>query len=225
MGVEVTQPVINGRCSELNFTNEGGIGGTIRLLKNIAGLWLVQECRRIWQSEGHEFGWDALVHLAEESPPLVSLVDPNDPAFVAPSSMPVAIQEYCSRTGQKVPNSEGAIVRCALESLALRYRMVLGYLEELTGGRIDTIHIVGGGSQNRLLNQFAADACHRRVVAGPVEATALGNLTLQAVTAGDLASIGDAREVVRQSFDVAEFRPNNPHPWDEAYGRFLKLVK
>ena len=144
---------------QLNFTNEGGVGGTTRVLKNIAGLWLVQECRRIWKLQGREFALDELILRAGEALPLTSLVNPDDPSFVAPKDMPAAIRDYCTKTGQIAPATEGAIVRTALESLALRYRMVLGYLEELVGGRIETIHIVGGGAQNRLLCQMTADAC------------------------------------------------------------------
>ena len=148
MGAEVPRPVINDKCLELNFTNEGGVGGTTRLLKNIAGLWLVQECRRVWNESGANHGWDDLNRLALAAPPLVSLVDPDDPSFLAPASMPEAIRHYCRRTGQTVPPDEGAVIRCALESLALRYRIVFGRLEQLVGGRIDTIHVVGGGTQN-----------------------------------------------------------------------------
>lgn len=224
MGVETPEPVISDKCRELNFTNEGGVGGTTRLLKNIAGLWLVQECRRIWRQEGHDFGWSMLVEMAQHSQPLCGLIDPDHESFVAPQNMPNAIRQYCSQTGQVVPESEGAVIRTALESLALRYRMVLGFLEELTGSKIETIHIVGGGTQNRLLNQMAANATGRRVVAGPVEATAIGNLMMQAVAAGDVDSILKAREVIRASFDVEEYTPQYTAPWDEAYGRFLKLV-
>lgn len=225
MGVELPQPVVTRRCYELNFTNEGGVGGTTRLLKNIPGLWLVQECRRIWKQAGREYGWEELVRRASETPPLLSLIDPDDPSFVAPADMPQAIAAYCQRTGQVVPASEGAIIRTALESIALRYRMVLGYLEELAGGRLETIHIVGGGTQNRLLCQMTADACNRRVVAGPVEATAVGNLTLQAVARGALGSIAEAREVIGTSFAVEKYLPRLPQPWDDAYGRFVQLAQ
>ena len=224
MGVETPEPVVSDRCYELNFTNEGGVGGTVRLLKNIGGLWLVQECRRIWKADGHEYGWEELTRRASESPPLISLINPDDPGFTAPKDMPAAIRDYCQRTGQPAAGSEGAVIRCALESLALRYRMVLGMLEELIGGRIDTIHIVGGGTQNRLLNQMAADACNRRVVAGPVEATAVGNLMMQAVADGAVGNIAQAREVICQSFAVQQFHPKNPRPWDAAYETFQGLL-
>ena len=225
MGVETPEPVINQRCYELNFTNEGGVGGTTRLLKNIAGLWLVQECRRIWKQEGREHGFEELMRRAGESPPLAALINPDDPSFVAPKDMPAAMREYCTRTGQTAPASDGAVIRAALESLALRYRMVLGFLEELIGGRIDIIHIVGGGTQNKLLCQMAADATNRRVLAGPVEATALGNLAMQAIASGAIGSIAQAREIIRDSFDVQEYRPRQPQTWDEAFERFEKLVK
>lgn len=224
MGVETPEPVINDRCYQLNFTNEGGVGGTTRVLKNIAGLWLVQECRRVWKQNGHEYGWEELTRRAGEAMPLASLINPDDASFTAPKDMPAAIRDYCSRTGQPVPETEGAVIRCALESLALRYRMVLGYLEELVGGRLDTIHIVGGGTQNRLLNQMAADACNRRVVAGPVEATAIGNVMMQAVASGAVASIAQAREVIKTSFPVQSYAPKHPAFWNEPYERFKKLL-
>ncbi len=225
MGIEVPGPVVNDQCRELNFTNEGGVGGTIRLLKNIAGLWLVQQCRAVWQREGREYDWNQLTQMAQAAKPLVSLIDPDDPRFVAPENMPAAIQQYCQETGQAVPESDGAIVRCALESLALRYRMVIGWLEQLNGGPLETIHIVGGGTQNRLLCQMAADACDRRVVTGPIEATAIGNLMMQAVSNGDVASIAEAREVIRNSFAVDEYVPTAPDPWHAAYERFVRLVE
>jgi rhamnulokinase len=223
MGVEVSQPVINDHCLALNVTNEGGVGDTTRLLKNIAGLWLVQECRRVWNQQGRNYGWDELSRLSAEARPLASVIDPDDPTFLAPADMPQAIREFCRRTGQSVPQTDGAVIRCALEGLALKYRQVLAWLEQLVGGRIETIHIVGGGTQNRQLCQMTADACNRRVVAGPVEATAVGNLMMQAVAAGDVASIPEAREIIRRSFAVEEYRPGKTAPWDEAFQRFTAL--
>ena len=219
MGVEVPEPVVNAKCAALNFTNEGGVGDTIRLLKNIGGLWLVQECRRIWMKEGRRFSWDQLVELAGQSPPLESIIDPDDPSLVAPKDMPEAIRRLCSHSGRPVPETEGAVIRCALESLAMRYRIVLGNLEELIGGRIETIHIVGGGTQNRLLCQMAANACNRRVVAGPIEATAIGNVMMQSVAAGDVDTIAQAREIVRASFDAREYVPQDASAWDEAFAK------
>ena len=224
VGVEVPQPVINEKCLALNFTNEGGVGGTTRLLKNICGLWLVQECRRIWSQAGTTYSWERLTQAAAEAKPLVSFINPEDGAFLAPPNMPDAIRDYCRRTGQTVPEGTGAIIRCALESLALQYRRAVGWLEELIGGRIDTVHVVGGGTQNRQLCQMTADACQRRVVAGPIEATAIGNIMMQAVAAGEIGSIAQAREIIRQSFPVEEYTPQNAAAWDEAYQRFLKVA-
>ncbi|MFM9067733.1 MAG: FGGY-family carbohydrate kinase, partial [Planctomycetota bacterium] len=170
-----------------------------------------------------EYGWSHLVELAERSPALLSLINPDHGDFVAPTNMIKTIREFCARTKQPTPDSVGAVIRCALESLALRYRMVLGWLEQLVGGHISTIHIVGGGTQNKLLCQMTADACNRRVVAGPIEATASGNVMLQAVASGDVGSIAQARDVIRHSFAVEEYYPQQPLPWDYAYERFVKL--
>jgi rhamnulokinase len=224
MGVETPQPIISDRCRELNFTNEGGVGGTTRVLKNITGLWMVQQCRNKWRQDGNDLGWTELVRRATTARPLESLVNPDAASFVAPKDMPQAIRDYCRDTRQPIPNSEGEVIRAALESLALRYRMVLEMLEELVGNRIETIHIVGGGTQNKLLNQMAADATGRRVVAGPVEATAIGNVMLQAVALGEVASIAQAREVIRQSFAVEEYQPQQSAMWRAAYDRFRALV-
>jgi rhamnulokinase len=223
MGIETPSPIISEKCAELNFTNEGGVGDTVRVLKNIAGLWLVQECRRIWNQEGNDFDFGELVTQAEAATPLTSLINPDAGSFVAPSNMPKAIQDYCQSSGQPVPESPGQVIRCALESLALRYRSVHNWLEELSGAEIGTIHIVGGGTQNKLLCQMAADACNRVVVAGPVEATAVGNVMMQAVAAGDVDSIASAREVIKSSFDVERYEPHETAQWDEAFSRFQKL--
>jgi rhamnulokinase len=223
MGVELPAPVINDRCRQLNFTNEGGINHTTRLLKNITGLWLVQECRRIWALAGQKYNWDELSRLAEAAPGLVSIINPDDPVFIAPSNMPEAICEFCRRTNQPVPAGPGAIVRCALDSLGLKYRYVLEALEDLTGHRLTTIHIVGGGVQNRLLCQLTADACARTVVAGPAEATAIGNLMTQAIAAGAVGSIAEAREVIRRSFPVEIYQPRDAERWATAYGRMTAL--
>ena len=200
MGVESPPPLVNDQVLQLNFTNEGGVGNTIRLLKNICGLWLVQECRRIWNQQGRNWDWEDLNRLSAAAPPLVSFIDPDAAEFLAPENMPEAIRGFCRRTGQAVPGDEGAVLRCGLESIAMKFRHVLGMCEALVGGRIETIHIVGGGTRNRQLCQAAADACGRRVVAGPVEATAIGNLMVQAIAAGDVGSIAQAREIIRQQF-------------------------
>jgi rhamnulokinase len=225
MGAELPAPLISEKVLQYNFTNEAGVNGTTRFLKNIAGLWLVQECRRAWERAGKVFTYEELMRLAEAAPPLGSIVDPDDATFHLPASMPVALAEYCRKTGQTIPTEPGAIVRCALESLALRYRWVLERLEELLGRRLEVIHIVGGGRQNTLLCQFAADACNRPVLAGPVEATAIGNVLVQGMGLGLLGSLAEAREVVRRSFEVRSYSPHNPERWQAPYERFLGLLR
>jgi rhamnulokinase len=220
LGVELRQPLISEAAREANFTNEGGAGGTIRFLKNIMGLWLVQECRRAWERAGTTYSYEELMRQAETAAPFVSLVNPDDPSFLLPANMPAALADFCRKTGQPAPESVGATVRCALESLALCYRWVLERLETLTGQRVEALHIVGGGSQNALLNQFTAEACNRPVLAGPVEATAIGNVLVQALGAGVLGSLADAREVVRRSFEVRMFTPRQPEVWQAPYERF-----
>ena len=224
MGIESPKPVINDTVLRLNFTNEGGVDRTSRVLKNITGMWLLQECRRMWNHGGRNWDWEDLNRLSGAAQPLASFIDPDASDFVAPANMPETICEFCKRTGQTVPEDEGAVLRCALDSLALKFRHVLGMCEELAGGRMETIHIVGGGTQNRQLCQAAADACGRRVVAGPIEATAIGNVMVQAVSAGDVASLAEAREVIGRSFEVDEYEPHETAMWDEAYERFLRVA-
>lgn len=224
MGIESPAPVINDQVLGRNFTNEGGVGNTIRLLKNITGLWLVQECRRAWSQGARTWTWEDLNRLAAAAKPLVSFINPDAADFLSPENMPRAIAEFCAKTGQTVPQDEGAVLRCALDSIAMKFRHVLGMCEELALGRIETIHIVGGGTQNRLLCQAAADASGRRVLAGPIEATAIGNIMVQAVADGAVGSIAEAREVVRRSFDVEQYEPQNTAAWDDAYTRFMKVV-
>ncbi|MEA3345223.1 MAG: rhamnulokinase family protein [Chloroflexota bacterium] len=224
MGVEVDEPVITPQSLEYNFTNEGGVRDTFRLLKNIMGLWLVQECRRAWAREGESYSYDELTQMAEQAEPFVALVDPDDPAFLHPMDMPAEIQASCARTGQPAPEDRGAIVRCALESLALTYRATLEKLEAMLNRRLEVIRIVGGGSQNQLLCQFTADATQRQVLAGPVEATAIGNVLMQALTLGEFSSLEEARGVVRRSFKMTRYEPGDPAPWEAAYERFCDLV-
>jgi len=205
MGVETAEPLINQRSHELNYTNEAGVAGRTRLLKNIAGLWLLQECRRAWAAEGERFAYEELVRMAEEAGPARAIIDPD--AFLQPGDMPERIVEWCKSHGLEPPASKGQFCRTILESLAHRYREVLDGLESLTGRRIGTIHIVGGGSRNALLNQLAADVTGRCVVAGPVEATAAGNLLVQAMGAGEVRDLDRVREIVRHSFEITEYRP------------------
>lgn len=224
MGIETKTPLTDDRALKVNFTNEGGVGGTIRLLKNIMGLWLVQECRRAWERGGVTYDYAALMKMAEGAKPFASIVNPDDTSFILPQSMPAALGAYCKKTGQPVPEEPGDVVRCALESLALRYRWVLERLEELAGKKLDTIHIVGGGCQNTLLCQLAADACNRVVVAGPVEATAIGNVLVQALGLGLIGSLAQGREVVRRSFEVRTYEPREHERWAEPYRRFLGMI-
>jgi rhamnulokinase len=223
MGVEIGAANLSDRALALNVTNEGGIDGTYRLLKNIMGLWLVQECRRSFERSGKPLGYGELTERAGRAPAFRSLIEPDDPAFLSPDDMPSAIAGWCRKAGQPVPEDEGQLVRCALESLALKYLTVLEWLEELTGTRIEVIHIVGGGSQNDLLNQFTADACGRPVIAGPVEATALGNVLVQARSSGELGTLAEIREVVRRSTELRTYEPGRESQWQEAYARFVEL--
>lgn len=223
MGVERATPLINDDCRELNLTNEIGYGGSIRLLKNIIGLWLVQECRRQWAADGEEFDYATLAELVGTAEPFRSLIDPDDERFLAPDNMPNRIRAFCRETGQPVPESPGQIIRTCLESLALLYRKTLRNIGQLTGADIRRLHVVGGGSQNRWLNQFTADACKIPVHAGPVEATALGNVLVQALAAGDLPSLAAAREVVARSVQPVLFEPSAGEEWDAAAARFEEL--
>ncbi len=223
MGVERPGPILTDTARELNFTNEIGLGNTVRLLKNISGLWLAQECRRAWAAAGRESDYGVLAGLAESAPAFVSLIQPTDPCFLAPDGMPERIARYCREHGQPEPAGIGPMLRCIFESLALLYRRTREQLETITGSRIERLHIVGGGCQNALLNQFAADALQVPVLAGPVEATAAGNLLTQAFALGLLPSIGAMRDVVRRSFDVRKFEPGPAEAWDAAYARFKAL--
>jgi rhamnulokinase len=224
MGVEWPQPVITAQGRDFGFTNEIGFGNSVRLLKNIVGLWLVQECRRQWAKEGKQYDFAALEQLAAAAPPLVSLINPNDPRFLSPDDMPKKITEFCRATGQPVPADHGAVMRCIYESLALSYRILLQRLEQLIGKKLERLHIVGGGSQAMMLNQFAANAVKIPVLVGPTECTALGNILIQAIALGHLPSHAAAREVVRNSFELKTFKSQDVAQWDAAAARFEKLL-
>lgn len=224
LGVEVPRPVITAETLKYNFTNEGGVVGTTRLLKNIMGLWLLQECRRTWARGGREWSYEDLIKEAESAKPFATLVDPDDATFLAPGDMPTRIADFCRKTGQPEPQGVGGYVRCVMESLALKYRWAVERLERFTGGPIKTIHVVGGGSRNASLCQFTADACGRPVHAGPIEATAAGNVLLQMMARGRIASLSDARAVIARSFPVTIYEPRDSAAWVEATGRFNPLV-
>jgi rhamnulokinase len=223
LGIEIEAPRVTPEALRGNFTNEGGAGGKIRFLRNIMGLWLVQESRRQWAREGRDLDYQALARLAEDAPPLRSLVFPDDPSFFAPGDLPGRIRQYCERSSQPVPAGEGAVVRTALESLALAYRLTAERIEAVSGTRIERLHVVGGGSQNRLLNRFTAGAMQKPVVAGPAEATACGNILLSALALGHLPDLAALRRVVRASFETALYPPEDAGPWERAYQRFKKL--
>jgi len=220
LGVERETPLINEETLERNFTNEGGVDDTIRFLKNATGMWILEECRRQW---GAQASYQDLLGQAQASPPFESLIFPDDPVFHHPTDMPGAIQSFCSRTGQPVPASHGQFARCILQSLALRYRQILEDIGKLQSRSIEVLHVVGGGSQNELLNQFTADAAGIPVLAGPVEATALGNLMAQAIAAGQLDSFASGRKLIADSFPVRAYYPVDPGPWSDAYARFQGL--
>ena len=225
IGVETAQPVLSDRALALNFTNEGGVAGDIRLLKNSTGLWLLQESRRKWQRDGRDFSWDELLALAGDVAPFRSLVAPDDRAFLNPPDMPAAIRSYCRRSGQAEPESIGAVVRCCLESMALASRAVIDSLETLLERRLATVRIVGGGSQNAMLSQFTADASGRPVVCGPVEATALGNVMVQAIATGHIDDIAAGRRAIASSIPLLRYEPNAgaAAAWEDTFGRFAAL--
>lgn len=224
LGAECAGPIVTDEARRLNFTNEGGVCGTVRLLKNITGMWLLERCRQAWKNRGQEISHLDLLQMAASEPPLRSLVDPDDESFAMPENMPEAIAAFCAKTGQPEPTSPGASARTVLESLALKYRYVLESLESLTGKKFETLRIVGGGSQNDLLNQFAAEATGLQVLAGPAEATALGNLAMQMVGAGAVASLSEAREIITASFSPRSFQPRDVGRWDGAFGRFRGII-
>jgi rhamnulokinase len=224
VGVEWPKPVINDHARSLQFTNEIGFGDSVRLLKNIVGLWIVQECRRHWAKEGKKFDFATLEKIAAAAPPFVSLINPDDPRFLSPDDMPKKIAEFCEDTCQPVPANHGAYMRCIYESLALFYRVVVRRLERLTGKKIERLHIVGGGSKDMMLNQCAANALKIPVIVGPTECTALGNILVQAIALGHLPSLDAAREVVRNSFALKSVTPQDAAQWDAAAARFEKLL-
>jgi len=213
LGVEIPAPVINDQTFEDQFTNEGGVNGTIRLLKNIMGLWLVQECRRQWKSEGQELSYSEMTQMAANAAPFAGYVDPTDATFLAPGNMPEKINAYLKKGGQDPVDDKGTMIRLVLESLALNYAWVLEQIEGMTGNTIDCLHIVGGGIQNELLCQFAANATGKKVITGPIEATASGNILMQAKATGQITSMDEIRKIVRNSFDVKEYLPENASVW------------
>jgi len=223
MGVEVPEAIINNDTFNYQFTNEGGVKGTIRLLKNIMGLWLVQESRRQWQRQGEDLSYSELADLAQGAQPFVACINPNHSEFLSPGDMPGRINKYLADRGQPVISDKGQMIRVILESLAFNYRWVLEKIEEITGKDIDVLHIIGGGIQNELLCQFTADSIGRKVIAGPIEATASGNIVMQAVATGQIKSVRQAREIVKNSFELTEYIPSQTPLWNKEYGKIKKI--
>ncbi|EXX90257.1 carbohydrate kinase, partial [Paenibacillus darwinianus] len=224
MGTEVEQPVINELARELNFTNEGGVGGTYRLLKNIMGLWVLQEMKREWDRTGHAYSYPELVRLAEQAPRFGAFIDPDDPLFLHPGDMRVRIRQYCEATGQHPPDEPGEIVRCILESLALKYRYVFELTERLSGHSFNGLHMVGGGIRNTLLCRWSANAIGKPVWAGPAEGSAIGNLAVQWIAQGAFSDIWEARQAIRDSFQVTVYEPEERETWEHAYGTFRRIA-
>ena len=224
LGVESGRPVINEDTYHLNYTNEGGFNRTIRLLKNIMGLWIYQECKRTWDKSGRPASFDELENGALKAEPFMAFIDPDDLSFLRPGGMPEKVREFCRKTGQKIPDSKPQMVRCIMESLALKYRMALEGLEQITGYSIPVLHIVGGGCKNTLLSQFTANALGRPVITGPIEATSSGNLISQLIALGEVKSLAEGRALIKNSFPTVEYTPFEAASWDMAYERFLKIA-
>jgi rhamnulokinase len=224
LGGVAKEPIVTPEALQYNFSSYGGAGGGCLPWKNIMGLWLVQECRRIWAKGGEEFSYDEITQMAVDAQPFAAVIDPDHAMFLAPDDMPAAICTFCQETGQTIPQTKGEIVRTALEGLALKYRWTIEKLGVMLEKNFNALHIVGGGSKNRLLCQFAADVTRLPVVAGPVEATAIGNIAVQAVATGHLSSLDEARRVIRNSFEVEIFESRNSEMWDDAYNKFWELL-
>ena len=223
LGAMADAPNLSSEALAYNFSSYGGAGGRLLPWKNIMGLWLVQECRRLWAAAGESFSYDELMQMAAAAKPFTAVIDPDHPSFLAPPDMPAAIRSYCQDTGQSVPQNKGELLRTALEGLALKYRWTIEKLQIILNRQFKVLHIVGGGSQNKLLCQFAADATQLPVTAGPVEATAIGNIAVQAIAVGELASYAEAHQIIRRSFEVLSYEPGEGSRWDEAYGKFIEL--
>lgn len=223
MGVEIPKAIINDKTFEYSFTNEGGVQDTIRLLKNIMGLWLIQESRRYWQKKGESLSYAEITELAESARPFAAIIDPNNPSFLAPGNMPKRINEYLKSTSQTPIDDKGQLIRTILESLALYYRLVMERIEEIIDNKIEVLHMVGGGIQNELLCQFTANALGRKVITGPIEATASGNILMQAMAKGQINSLDQARELISKSFELKEYLPEDKEIWDKEYKKAVKL--
>jgi rhamnulokinase len=224
LGIESPVPLVSEKTLEMNFTNEGGVDGTTRFLKNIMGMWLIQECKRLWDTKS-AMGWHEIVALSNNVKPFISLINPDDAGFLNPGNMPKAVQDFCEKTNQPVPQSKGEIARCIYDSLVLKYKFTIKQIESVTGNKIEKLHIIGGGAHNATMNQLTADATGVPVFAGPTEATAIGNILLQAKALGKVKSLAEIREIVRNSFEVTEYKPSPKLDWEAAYVKFEKIMK
>lgn len=225
MGFESNQPIINEKSMDLSVTNEGGVGGKITVLKNIMGLWLIQECKRYWDNEGQGCTFAELDEKVIHAKPFISFVDPDDVSFIAPGNMPERIREYCRKTGQPVPETKGEVVRCITQSLALKYRMTVEKLEDLLGKKLPVIHMVGGGIKDKLLCRFTAEATGRSVIAGPIEASSIGNILVQAMALGKIKDLKQIRNIVKASFPIVTYTPTEKELWDKAYVAYKEIIK
>jgi rhamnulokinase len=223
LGIESPVPVVSEKTLEMNFTNEGGVEGTTRLLKNIMGMWLIQECKRIWDEE-EILDWPEIVQMSKQAEPFKCLINPDDSMFLNPGNMPKAVQEFCDKTNQPVPVNKGEIARCIYDSLVLKYKFTIGQIESVTGKKIEKLHIIGGGANNKMMNQLTADATGVNVLAGPTEATATGNIMIQAKALGAVSSLTEIRQVINNSFEVSEYKPSPDRKWDAAFEKFKKLI-
>jgi rhamnulokinase len=225
MGIESTHPIISEQTLQLNFTNEGGVDGTTRFLKNIMGMWLIQEVQRIWEGEGTKYSWPEMVELARQAEPFQFLINPDDSLFLNPRDMTQSVRDYCYQTAQGTPQSHGETIRCIYDSLALKYRFTLEQIREVSNQPIEVIHIIGGGANNHFLNQLTADATGLTVIAGPTEAKAIGNILIQAKALGYVGSLNEIRQIVANSFGLVKFIPSDELDWEAAYSRYLNITR
>jgi len=224
MGIESPHPIISEQTRQLNFTNEGGVDGTTRFLKNIMGMWLIQEVQRVWEEEGTKYSWPEMVELARKSEPFKFLINPDDTMFLNPRNMVQAVRDFCYQTAQGTPQTHGETIRCIYDSLALKYRYTLEQIGDVSDQSIEVLHIIGGGANNHFLNQLTADATGLRVIAGPTEATVIGNIMIQAKALGCVGSLSEIRQIVAGSFDLVHFIPSSELDWDEAYNKYLRVI-
>lgn len=225
VGLEVDRPILTPEALAANVTNEGGVFGTFRLLKNVMGLWILQQCRAVWSSLGQEFSYAELVAMAEKTPPFTSVINPNDTSFLAAGDHPQRIRDYCHQTNQPVPQTPAAVVRCVLDSLALAYREALEQVQSVSGHPISTVHIVGGGTQNALLNQMTANATGLPVIAGPVEATIIGNALMQFISLDEIANLTQGRQIVAEMKELRRYDPVTRASWEEGYDLYQKVIQ